>query len=926
MTKQITTDLNIQLKKALAQLDKYEKQFVKLKGKINETKQKQKEFAQQSNKGLQAATKSLKNFAAGFIGLAVAVNILRKSIKTIADFEKAIANLSAITGATGKDLDFYKEKAIEMANASTLAAKDVVEAFKLVGSAVPELLKSKEALAEVTKNAIILSEAAGIDLNLAAKALGETLNQFRLPAQEAARVINTLAAASQLGAKEIPFVNEALAKFAGNARSMGISVEESVAAIETLGKVIPQAEIAGTNLRAIFLKMDLAAEKQGRTINSLAEELELLAPIVNNTTKLTKQFELRNVLAIRTLIESRDEFKILTEAITGTNTATEQAAINTDTLTASWTRLGNLWGNLILEGSALGGALKTAINAINLALINLTTTTEQFDKQRIDKILSGSEKSAKETLKLLRRVHASQIKNNQQAIDELEVAREKATSNRRKATLAEQIREAKELRDFGVIMFKIVQERLNAIEMAEFEALGEGGEDAEGDETKIAIDNIKNLRKAVNDLTKARQLAVIGSKEFNQLTDDRNKLQKRLLGLLRKTVKEEDEIAKATKELIAETLKIRGQTSFKIIKTIEEEGEAKLKALRAEFNADLLSVTQKKATAKAKTDTELAITIKFKADEKRIGFETEQAIFDHEDKLRDESNVLVVAAANFNISEARREADAAIDEARRAADAIANLKIQAVNTANIAINNLLQASINNTRNAANEEISIARDKASNKISFANLSADEIARINNELDTEIAKIQKEAADRAKLLAILQATIDFAAGVISIWAQNAGTPIVGVGISAALTALLATTYATQLAIISSQSFEKGTESAPGGLTQLHKDEQLWIPQKAVVFNKNAVNKYNDAIIAMNEGNFEELFVDKKGLVQSAKKYEEDKENGFADNIANSMIMQLEMKGVQTELYELNKKENWTHYILEKTYEHITGKKLL
>ena len=87
-----------------------------------------------------------------------------RAIDNQREFEKSLKNLSAITGASGDDLKYYKEQAISMSAGVAGGASAVVEAFKFIGSAKPELLNSKEALAQVTQQAILLSQAAGIDL------------------------------------------------------------------------------------------------------------------------------------------------------------------------------------------------------------------------------------------------------------------------------------------------------------------------------------------------------------------------------------------------------------------------------------------------------------------------------------------------------------------------------------------------------------------------------------------------------------------------------------------------------------------------------------------------------------------------------------------------------------------------------------------
>ena len=65
----------------------------------------------------------------------------------------------------GSDLEKLKGYAIELGSTTTLTASQVADAFKMIGSQQPQLLESGEALKQVTKYAITLSEAAGIELS-----------------------------------------------------------------------------------------------------------------------------------------------------------------------------------------------------------------------------------------------------------------------------------------------------------------------------------------------------------------------------------------------------------------------------------------------------------------------------------------------------------------------------------------------------------------------------------------------------------------------------------------------------------------------------------------------------------------------------------------------------------------------------------------
>lgn len=304
-------------------------------------------------------------------GIATVGALTADATTKLIDFDQALADLSAITGATGGDLDFLTNRAREFGRQTTVSATDAVEAFKLVASAKPDLLTNAEALATVTGEAITLAEASGLALPEAAANLGSALNALNLDADESGRIINVLAAASQKGAREIPFITEAFSKFGGVAAQAGESIETSAAAVEILGAKIPEAATVGTNLRGVLVKLQVAAEAEGRTFQGLTEELGLYADKVNDITFLKQVFGEENLLAAQTLIAERSALEGLEEAITGTNAAYEQAETRTATLSGAIQRLRNNYTDLILRFSGSTGAAAKAIQflAENLGTI-----------------------------------------------------------------------------------------------------------------------------------------------------------------------------------------------------------------------------------------------------------------------------------------------------------------------------------------------------------------------------------------------------------------------------------------------------------------------------------------------------------------------------------------------------------------------------
>lgn len=324
--------------------------------------------------GLRGVTGMLSQFGLAFGGVALA----GKGIKTIADFETSVADLSAVTGQSGKDLDFLANKSIEFSKRFGGSASSIVEAFKLAGSARPELLKNGQAMADLTEKAILLSKASGDDVPTSIKNLTGTLNAFELPASEAGKVMDILANASQLGAQEIPYLTEAFTKFGGIAKSQGVSIAESAGAIELLGLKMPDAATAGTALRNVMIKLmapdALGKDAQDRLKNlgintaelsdknkSLAERLQVLKPLLTDSGALVKVFGAENALGAQILISQTEELKKFTAGLDENGTTQKQADIKSKTLTEAW-------GRLKAQGEALFLSIRDGASGLSVTL------------------------------------------------------------------------------------------------------------------------------------------------------------------------------------------------------------------------------------------------------------------------------------------------------------------------------------------------------------------------------------------------------------------------------------------------------------------------------------------------------------------------------------------------------------------------------
>jgi TP901 family phage tail tape measure protein len=301
------------------------------------------------------------------------------SARSVMDYEKSLASLSAITGVTGEAFEAFKGQVATVATDTRKSAIDVAKAFEIVGSAKPELLANADGLAAVTSAAITLSKASGDTLEASALSVTGVMNQFGLSAEEAARTMNVLAAGSKVGSANIQRVSESMVNFGAVASGANISLEQSVALIEVMGSKSLFGAEAGTKLRGSILKLQQAgvgyASGQFEINDALTEarkQIDLLGSAQEKDAAILKMFGAENITTGKILLDNIALFQQYTDGVTGTNTATEQAAINSDTLSARLGELQAAWVNMVTGSEQAGSSLNSVKTIIKFVTDNLS--------------------------------------------------------------------------------------------------------------------------------------------------------------------------------------------------------------------------------------------------------------------------------------------------------------------------------------------------------------------------------------------------------------------------------------------------------------------------------------------------------------------------------------------------------------------------
>ncbi|MDN2617653.1 phage tail tape measure protein [Enterobacter kobei] len=308
---------------------------------------------------------------AGFAGAGLSLGTI---IATTREYGQALSDLSAITGATGAQLKTLDEAAQEMGRSTEYSASQAVEALKLMASAKPELLQTADGLTEATKSALTLAQAAGSTLPDATRTLALSLNQFGAGAQEADRYINVLAAGAKFGASEIADTAAAIKNGGVAAAQAGVGFETLNAAIQVLAEREIKGGEAGTALRNVILSLEKGTDKTLKpSVVGLSGALENLSKKNLSTAQAVKLFGVENINAASVLVDNRSKLDALTQALTGTQTAHEQAAIRVNNLNGDIMGLTSAFEGMIIKiGQSSTGPLRSGIQSVTDG-INLLT-------------------------------------------------------------------------------------------------------------------------------------------------------------------------------------------------------------------------------------------------------------------------------------------------------------------------------------------------------------------------------------------------------------------------------------------------------------------------------------------------------------------------------------------------------------------------
>ena len=190
------------------------------------------------------------------------------------DYEATLVRITAAMGLTGEEAAKMREELRRVAESQTDLGFSAGEAAAALESLVKAGLEGEDAT-KALRSALEMARLENISTEEAANLLVATLNQFGMAAEDAGKALDVLVNASALGIDAASDFAQGLSYVGTVASMMGLSLEETTAALVAMNNAGVQASSAGRYLASMLT--DMINKGQGvtptfETINNLLSE------------------------------------------------------------------------------------------------------------------------------------------------------------------------------------------------------------------------------------------------------------------------------------------------------------------------------------------------------------------------------------------------------------------------------------------------------------------------------------------------------------------------------------------------------------------------------------------------------------------------------------------------------------------------------
>jgi len=203
------------------------------------------------------------------------------SIKIAADFESSMNRVKALTGATAEEFTNLQNRARELGATTEFSASQAAEAMAFFAQAGFDANK----IYDVLPDTLNLASAAQLELGTSADIVSNIMTGFGIEASQLGNVVDILTKQFTSSNTDLSQLGEAFKYVAPIAAGLGVSIEETSAALGLLSDAGIQAGSAGTGLRRVLTVLVSESEKLGISVTDAAGNMLPLYDIIGQLEK-----------------------------------------------------------------------------------------------------------------------------------------------------------------------------------------------------------------------------------------------------------------------------------------------------------------------------------------------------------------------------------------------------------------------------------------------------------------------------------------------------------------------------------------------------------------------------------------------------------------------------------------------------------------
>lgn len=227
-----------------------------------------KTFGNQANSAgstLTSLAKKAVGVVTAYAGLRQLTALGKDIINTGMEFEQGMAEVQAISGATGKDFDALREKAKEMGAKTKFSAIESAEAMKYMGMAGWSSSQMIDGIAGIMN----LAAASGEELGSVSDIVTDSLTAFGMQAADSSYFADVLAVASSKANTNVSLLGESFKTVAPVAGAMGYSFEDTTAALGIMANAGVKGGEAGTALRSVMTRLAKPTKEVSQALDAV---------------------------------------------------------------------------------------------------------------------------------------------------------------------------------------------------------------------------------------------------------------------------------------------------------------------------------------------------------------------------------------------------------------------------------------------------------------------------------------------------------------------------------------------------------------------------------------------------------------------------------------------------------------------------------